>query len=61
VASDLSSPRIIIHSFFLFFFYNYFKVIKELIMAKGLNKKKEQKKKGKTLKEKRAAKRGKGN
>jgi|Marorgknorr_s2lv_1036017.scaffolds.fasta_scaffold316011_2 hypothetical protein len=30
-------------------------------MAKGLNKKKEQKKKGKTLKEKRAAKRGKGN
>ena len=30
-------------------------------MAKGLNKKKEQKKKGKTLKEKIAAKRGKGN
>ena len=30
-------------------------------MAKGLNKKKEQKKKGKTLKEKRAAKREKRN
>jgi hypothetical protein len=30
-------------------------------VAKGLNKKKEQKKKGKTLKEKRAAKRGKRN
>jgi len=55
-----SDPQPLIRLFF-YFFYTYFKIQKELIMAKGLNKQKNEKKKGKTLKEKRAAKREKRN